>query len=199
MATKISKSAKTDLQLIESFKEGNEIAFSRLYNKYHDSMVFHFRKMVNDGNTAEELVIEAFTKVSSNLEKFNNETAVFSTWLFKLTQNLFIDKLRRKKEEALSITDLSVSDGETIEFEIPEYVTPETEMLKFERDAKINKVLDSLKNEEIAEVVKMRFFDNMSYEEIGQKLNKPISTVKTYLYRSKEILKKEFQKENISL
>jgi RNA polymerase sigma-70 factor (ECF subfamily) len=139
----ISKSAATDLELVEAIKseEGKkrEAAFNALFKKYNDSMVFHFRGLVkNDEEVARELVLEAFMKVNTNIEKFNKETAVFSTWLFKLTQNLFIDRLRKKKEETISLSDMATYDEEshTIEFDIAsEDGTPETEE-KIKEDTK---------------------------------------------------------------
>jgi RNA polymerase sigma-70 factor (ECF subfamily) len=203
----ISKSAATDLELVEAIKseEGKkrEAAFNALFKKYNDSMVFHFRGLVkNDEEVARELVLEAFMKVNTNIEKFNKETAVFSTWLFKLTQNLFIDRLRKKKEETISLSDMATYDEEshTIEFDIAsEDGTPETEILLKERNRKINNIINTMENPELSEVVKMRFFDGMSYEEISATTGKPLGTVKAFLHRAKLLLKNDFEKANISL
>lgn len=203
----ISKSAATDLELVTAIKEAEgrkkEAAFNALFKKYNDSMVFHFRGLVkNNEEVARELVLEAFMKVSTNIEKFNQETAVFSTWLFKLTQNLFIDRLRKKKEDVISLSDMATYDEEshTIEYDIAsEDGTPESEILLKERNKKVNTIINAMENPELAEIVKMRFFDGMSYEEIVVATGKPLGTVKAFLHRAKQVLRKDLERANVSL
>jgi RNA polymerase sigma factor (sigma-70 family) len=202
----LSKSAMTDLELVKAIQSDDkfvsEKAFSKLFKKYHDSMLFHFKKYIKDEEVAKELILEAFTKVSTNLEKFDEETAVFSTWLFKLTQNLFIDRMRKKKEDVVHLADMANYDEEShaIEFEIecPDG-TPESRMLDKERNKKINEIINAMENKELAKVVKMRFFEGMSYEEISKKTDKPLGTVKAFIFRAKAVLKKEFEKANICM
>lgn len=202
----ISKSATTDLELVEAIKSEDrrtaEKAFETLYKKYHDSMLFHFRGLVKDEEVAKEIVLEAFMKVSTNLEKFNQETAVFSTWLFKLTQNLFIDRMRKKKEDVVYLTDLATFDEEShaIEYEIKSTDnTPEMKMIAAEKNRKVNDIINAMDNKELIEVVKMRFFEGMSYEEIAKATSKPLGTVKAFLFRAKQILRKEFEKAKVNL
>jgi RNA polymerase sigma factor (sigma-70 family) len=202
----LSKSAATDLELVKAIQSddqfASERAFNKLFKKYHDSMLFHFKKYIKDEEVAKELILEAFTKVSTNLEKFDEETAVFSTWLFKLTQNLFIDRMRKKKEDVVHLADMANYDEEShaIEFEIecPDG-TPESRMLDKERNKKINEIINAMENKELAKVVKMRFFEGMSYEEISKKTDKPLGTVKAFIFRAKAVLKEEFEKANICM
>jgi RNA polymerase sigma-70 factor (ECF subfamily) len=202
----ISKSAATDLELVKAIKNENkavsEKAFNELYKKYHDSMLFHFKGLVKDEEVAQELVMEAFMKVNVNLEKFNHETAVFSTWLFKLTQNLFIDRMRKKKEDVMYLSDMATYDEESraIEYEIASTdSTPENKMLVSERNRKINEIINSMENKELSKVIKMRFFEGMSYEEISMETGKPLGTVKAFIFRAKIILRKEFENAYISM
>jgi RNA polymerase sigma factor (sigma-70 family) len=203
----LSKSATKDLQLVNAIRGENRVeserAFSSLFNKYHDSMLFHFKGLVGgDEEIARELVSQAFIKVSSNIEKFNEESAVFSTWLFTMTKNLFIDNLRKKKESLVSITDLSSFDEEShiVEYDvISEDGNPEEKMLERERNKKMNEIISSMKNVELREVVKMRYFDGLSYEQISEQTARPIGTVKAFLFRSREILRDEFTKCGISM
>lgn len=206
MKRKISKSATTDLELVEVIKgedkKASKKAFNALYKKYHDLMLFQFKGLVKDEEVAKELVLEAFVKANANLEKFNQEAAVFSTWLFKLTQNLFIDKMRKKKEDVVFLSDLASFDEEShvIEYEInSEDGTPESTLIATERNKKINDIINAMSNKEMSGVIKMRFFKGMSYEEISKTIGKPLGTVKAFLHRAKYILKKEFVKANISL
>jgi len=202
----MSKSAKADLELVEAIKaktgRKSEEAFSAIYKKYHDSMLFHFRSLGRDEETAKELVLEAFVKMNNNLDKYNEEVSAFSTWLFKLTQHIFIDNLRKKKDDCLLISDLAITDDEnhTVEFEVADADgTPEDKMLTVEKNRRINNIINAMENKELAEVIKMRFFGGMSYEEISQETGKPIGTVKAFLFRAKQILREEFVKADIAL
>jgi RNA polymerase sigma factor (sigma-70 family) len=163
-------------------------------------MVYHFRGLVKNEDSARELVIEAFEKVSSNIEKFNIETANFSTWLFRLTQNLFIDKLRKRKLDVVSLTELEYYDEEnnTIEHKVccPDE-TPESSLLTYERDLKMEKIINSLSNKMLAKIIKMRYYEELSYKEIAEQNDCSVGTVKTMLFRAKEVLKKEFVKHAI--
>lgn len=208
----MSKNAEADLELVEAIKNENkrtsEKAFEKLFQKYHESMLFRFKELVEGEEVAEELVMDAFVKVSTNIEKFNAENAAFSTWLFKMTQNLFIDRMRREKKEKekiqfTSISRLSTLDKEsnTVEYNIPspETKTPEMEMLIAERNHKVNDAINSIENKELAMVLKMRYFEGMSYEEISEKTGKPLGTIKAFIFRAKEVLKQKLEKESVTL
>lgn len=164
-------------------------------------MLYHFKKLVkNNEDDAKELVLEAFEKMSLNIEKFNQETAVFSTWFFKLTQNIFIDRLRKKKEEVSCISDLAVYDNENnaTEFEVEgKEFTPEEELLRSEKNKKILEVINTIENKELVDVIMMRYFDGMSYDEISKATEKPLGTVKAFLFRAKGILKEKFIENKI--
>ncbi len=194
----ISKSAEEDLELIAAIKEEKGIAaeraYSKLFKKYNDSMTFFFRKHTKDEQAAKELVLEAFAKASASIEKYDSESAVFSTWMFKLTRNLFIDSLRKKKEETVSLSDFvhEVEENTPFEYEIPDFTTPEDRIITSEKSKRIASVVNNMKNKELAELIRMRYFDGMSYEKMSIATGKPLGTIKVSLFRAKEILRKEF-------
>lgn len=202
----ISKSAATDLELVNAIKSENKVisekAFSELYKKYHNSMLLHFKGLIKDKEDVNDLVMEAFAKMSDNLEKFNDEAAVFSTWFFKLTRNLFIDRMRKEKRNVAFLADMATYDEESnaIEYAIPSPDSnPENKMLVAERNREINEIINSMENKELSMFVKMRFFEGMSYEEMSRETGKPLGTVKAYIFRAKIVLKEEFKKANISM
>ena len=193
----LSSSAQTDFELVEAIKEGDKKAFEILYNKYFEALKFRFGGLMKDESIVEETINDAFVKLNSNIEKYNPAEGVFSTWLFTLTKNAFIDSSRRAKLDTVSITDLApVSDSISFEERAIEYSfkdtggTPETKILDKERAKKLNAVIDSLKPE-VAEVVKMRYFFGMSYKEICENTGKCESAIKIMLFRAKENMKKE--------
>lgn len=210
METKeLSKSAKADLELVEAIRKGDEKAFEKIFNKYYDSLLFKFSGLANDEEDAKELVLDAFIKLNTNLEKFDSNTAAFSTWIFKLTRNIFIDNSRSLEKRERNKTDclsklISVSDSQdSDENRGSEYHfksnddNPEARMLTKELYKKMDEIIDSMENKELSLVIKMSYFDGMSYQDIANEMNKPLGTIKAYLFRAKEILKKEFTKEGI--
>lgn len=202
----LSKTAKTDLELVNAMRTAgakeSERAFNKLYKKYHNSVLFHFKGLVNDDETAQELVNEAFLRVSKKIETFNSETAVFSTWLFRITKNLFIDKTRQKKDKAVFLSDLAVADGENhmIEFDLESHENnPEVDIIIKERNKEINIIIDDLKSENIKQVIRLRYFDGMSYDEIAIETGLPLGTIKAFLFRARQELKERFKSANIEL
>jgi RNA polymerase sigma-70 factor (ECF subfamily) len=200
----ISKSAMADLELINAIKNKNtraaEKAFSTLFKKYNNPLLFTFKGLIKDEEKARGLVLDAFIKINDNLEKFNENNAVFSTWLFKITQNLFIDCLRKKGENLVSLTDLASFDDEShiVEYGVPcKDGTPETKIISFERNQKIVEIIDSMENQDLATVIKLKYFEGHSYAKIAKITGKPEGTVKAFLYRAKQILKVEFERNNI--
>jgi len=206
---KLSKSASTDLELVNAIRtaDGREStrAFNKLFSKYHDAVLYHFRGLVNDEEVAQELVNDAFLKASQNLDKFNADTAAFSTWFFKLSKNVFIDRTRAKAAEArkgsvVSLSDLVVVDNESnsMEFnlECPDN-TPEKEIIVAERNKKIAEIISKINKPVIRKVLMMRFYDGMSYEEISDSINIPKGTVKGLLFRAKQVLKEKFEEAHI--
>lgn len=197
------KEVKTDLQLVNDIRGGNKIiaekAYAALYKRYYKSIVFHLRRSLRE-DLASEIATEAFTKMALNIDKFNTDTAIFSTWLFKITQNLTIDKMRRKKDIAISLTDMTTEDDEdnSKSFIIPTSdFNPEEKVIISERNEKIKKIVDSMENKELAYLIELRFFQGMSYEQISEYTQKPIGTIKAFIFRAKQILKTEFEKSKV--
>lgn len=202
---KTLKNAAADLELINIIRNENanrmesEKAFRILFNKYHDPMFFHFKNFIKDEEEAKELIMDVFQKLKKNLEKFEDEKK-FSTWLFTITKNIFIDHMRKGGARTTSLTDMAVVDSDGIvEYEITSLdETPEAKMIRNERNNKLNEIIDSLRNENIKIAIKMRYFENMSYEEIAKELDIPVSSVKSYLFRGKDLLRAKCEKANIN-
>ena len=201
----ISKSAQEDLLLVEAIKAGDKRAFDKVFKKYHDSMLFHFKILSKDEEDAKELVLDAFVKMSTNLEKFDSEACVFSTWFFKLTKNIFIDNLRKKRNQECSISSLTYN-SDTLEddnksskdiFFQSEDGNPESKLMDKEQNRKMNVIIDSLGNQNLIDAIKMRYYHNMSYDEIADAMGTTTTNVKTYIFRAKEVLKRELKEIGI--
>lgn len=186
--SKFSPRAHEDHQLVKRAVEGDQTAYGKLLSRYKDAIFFMVLKMVHNRDDAEDLTIEAFGKAFSNLEKYSPEYA-FSTWLFKIATNNCIDFIRKKRLETLSIDEPVETDkGEDYSYDLKaEGLDPEEDFIKKQRAVLMREILDKL-NPKYKMLIELRFFEELSYDEIAKKLSLPLGTVKAQLYRAKELL-----------
>jgi len=179
-----------DYQLIQSAIGGNQKAFGVLLNRYRDSVYYVILKMVNNPEDADDLTIEAFGKAFNKLDKYRPDYA-FSTWLFRIAINNSIDFIRKKRLQTLSIdAPISSKDdddsGYTRNIDSGD-LDPEERIIKDQRIHMTREVTDQL-NVKYRRLIEMRYFDEMSYEEIATELELPLGTVKAQLFRAKQLL-----------
>jgi RNA polymerase sigma factor (sigma-70 family) len=145
--------------------------------------------MVGNKDDADDLTIEAFGRAFKRLHQYTPNFA-FSTWLFKIASNNAIDHLRKKKQgDAFSLDTKYVNEegqqlSQNIKSSTPD---PEEHYMKKQKIELLNDVVDKLKPK-YKELVVMFYYQEMSHEEISQKLNLPIGTIKAQLFRAREFL-----------
>ena len=105
---------KTDLKLVQEIKEGNVEAFDKLYEKYYSIILRFYKSNIKNSAEAEDFATEAIVKCYNNINKFSEDSAAFSTWMFAIARNLFIDKLRKRKLETSPLQDITTSEGDVI-------------------------------------------------------------------------------------
>ena len=185
----LSEKAQKDYELVQrATNNKDEQAFSDLMEKYKDPIYYMLLKMVKNRDDADDLTLEAFGKAFNKLNQYTPNFA-FSTWLFKIATNNCIDFLRKKKKNVMSIDNrVSNNDGDEFMFEIKsDGMTPEEIAVNEQKIKLIRKFVKKLKPRyEI--LVEMRYFKEMSYEEISVELNLPLGTVKAQLFRAREFL-----------
>ena len=185
----LSEKAQKDYELVlRATKNKDQQAFSDLMDKYKDPIYYMLLKMVNNNDDAEDLTLEAFGKAFNRLNQYTPNFA-FSTWLFKIATNNCIDFLRKKKKNVMSIDNrVSNNDGEEYMFEIKsDGMTPEQIAMNEQKIQLMRQYVKKLKPRyEI--LVELRYFKEMSYEEISTELNLPLGTVKAQLFRAREFL-----------
>jgi RNA polymerase sigma-70 factor (ECF subfamily) len=187
MFSELSNRAKQDYVQVQQALNGDQQAYAGLLGRYWDSVYFMLLKMVHNKDDAEDMTIEAFGKAFKNLDTYEPEYA-FSTWLFKIANNNAIDHLRKQRTKTISIDN----QGRDSEDEIPvqlqsDFADPEEEMIRKQKTDLLLAVVDQLKPR-YNELVKLRYFSQYSYEEIAEKLNLPLGTIKAQLFRAKELL-----------
>ena len=185
----LSEKAQKDYELVvKATKNNDQQAFSDLMDRYKDSIYFMLLKMVNNKDDAEDLTIEAFGKAFNSLKQYTPNYA-FSTWLFKIASNNCIDFLRKKKKKILSIDNsIENKDGDEIAIELKSDArTPEQETIRDQKIEVMRTYVKKLKPR-YETLVEMRYFKEMSYEEISTELGLPLGTVKAQLFRAREFL-----------
>jgi RNA polymerase sigma factor (sigma-70 family) len=186
-----SERSKDDFQLVQSAINGtNPRAFERLLIKYKDSVYYLILKMVNNREDSEDLTMEVFEKIFTNISHYNSQWA-FSTWLYKSATNHAIDFLRKKRLEITSIDESRTNEkGDKLDrsFKIAsEAMTPEEVLIKQQRVEHMQETLAKLAPK-YKQLIEMRYFQELSYEEIAEQLNIPLGTVKAQLFRAKDFL-----------
>ena len=185
----LSEKAKYDFELVKrALENSDQSAYAELMDRYRDAIYFMLLKMVNNRDDADDLTIEAFGKAFKRLEQYTPSFA-FSTWLFKIATNNCIDFIRKKKIHLLSI-DKKLNDGEGGEMSIDLQsgdLDPEEILIKQQKIKLMREVVVKLKPR-YRQLVEMRYFQELSYEEIADELDIPLGTVKAQLFRAREFL-----------
>ncbi|HRF76604.1 MAG TPA: sigma-70 family RNA polymerase sigma factor [Chitinophagales bacterium] len=183
----LSDRAREDMELVEKARKGDQYAYSVLMARYKDSINFMLLKMVHNRDDADDLTIEAFGKAFLHLEKYTPDFA-FSTWLFKIALNNAIDFIRKKKLKTLSLDDENDESSKYVFSKIKtSALDPEESIIKDQRAGIMRTILDEL-NPKYKTLIEMRYFEELSYEEIAEKLNMPLGTVKAQLFRARNFL-----------
>lgn len=184
-----SASKLEDYDLIDNAIKGDQSAYDRLMKKYYKLVYNLIYRMIYNKEDVEDLTQEAFIKAFNSLEKFDHQFA-FSTWLYKIASNNCIDYLRKKKLNTISIDKEIDSEDEDLRFEIPDNdYKPDRNILDTEKKKILEDAIASLP-EKYKTVILLRHQDEMEYEEIAQKLNIPLGTVKAHIFRGRELLNK---------
>ena len=171
--------------------EGDQFAFGALMEKYRKPIFFTILKMVNNREDADDLTLECFTKAYKNIHKYDDSYA-FSTWIFKIASNGAIDFIRKKRIETTSIDrKIGGEDGEggtslanTLS---DDKLDPEEEIIRTQRSDKLQDLVASM-DPKYGELIKLRHFEELKYDEIVERTGLPIGTVKVRLSRAKKLL-----------
>ena len=194
LGANLSEKAQKDYVIVcRARDEKDEKAYAELMGKYRDSIYFMMLKMVKNGDDADDLTIEAFGKAFNRLHQYVPKYA-FSTWLYRIATNNCIDFIRKKKMVTLSI-DKTMDDGEggSMGFEIKsENLNPEEKFVRKQKIRIMREIVDQLKPR-YRELVVLRYFRELSYDEIAEETDLPLGTVKAQLFRAREQLYKLMQ------
>jgi RNA polymerase sigma-70 factor (ECF subfamily) len=184
----LTEKGKKDLELVHLAQQGDQAAFAELMGKYRDSIYFMVNKMVRNTDDAEDLTIEAFGKAFMRINQYSPDYA-FSTWLFKIASNNCIDFIRKKRIKVTSMdSGISTSDGSIMYVEAEsQTLDPSEHMMQKQKVNAMREVVSKLKPR-YRELIELRYFEELSYEEIANELDLPLGTVKAQLFRARDFL-----------
>ena len=189
MKKQFSEKALQDFQLIDqAVNEQDEQAYAMLMERYKKPVYHMILKMVRNVDDAEDLTIEAFTKAFKNLYKFKKDYT-FSTWLFRIATNNSIDFIRKKKLDTMSLnTGYQDESGANVTIDVKDKnLDPQEEAIKAQKIELIQLFVTKLPAK-YQRLVRLRYFKELSYEEIARELEAPLGTVKAQLHRARELL-----------
>lgn len=168
---------------IKKAKENDQIAFSFLLDTFwNDVYGFQLKRTANE-NDAEDITIQTFAKAFDKISTYN-EDYKFKTWLITISKNIHIDLVRKQKK---SIRNTS-KDNDANYFDIiDDSPTPEYKIITEQNLAQLLRDIKKLKPP-YQEVINLRFFQELSYKEISEILNEPMTNVKVKLLRAKKLL-----------
>lgn len=173
---------KTDSEHIDKAKNGDQNSFTFLLNNYWLYVYNYLLDKINNEDEAEDIAIKSFAKAFEKINTYNDKFT-FKTWLITIAKNLYIDELRKKK----TIT-VSINKNEDKIFEIEDQ-TPSIED-KIITEQNLNQLLKNIKKlkPHYQEIIQLRYFKELSYIEISDSLNEPMSNVKVKLLRARKLL-----------
>ncbi|MCB1056708.1 MAG: sigma-70 family RNA polymerase sigma factor [Acidobacteria bacterium] len=179
-----------DEQLVAAVLAGRQDDFGELVRRYQGRLVNYLFRIVHNTEEAHDLAQEVFFKVYLALDSFDPRYR-FSTWLFRVAQNAAIDFLRKRRLKVVSINRLDGETGEPQEWELPSPDRgPYGDLRNTERGGAIEGAIEELPWE-YRELILMRHYGELSYDDIASLKEMPLGTVKNKLFRGRQMLKQK--------
>ncbi len=164
---------------LERARAGDEGAFALLVERYQRPVFTLCYRMLGDADEAEDAAQEAFLKAYRNLRRYDPQRK-FLNWLLTISANGCVDRLRRRRLQRLPLGRLRLADPKP---------GPEAKAIAHEQEAAVRRLLDGLAPRD-REALVLRYWHEMSYEEIAQVMNTSVSSVKSRLHRAKKAMAK---------
>lgn len=177
-----------DAKLVADVLAGRQDRFSGLVERYQGRLVNYLFRMLRNYEEANDLAQDVFIKIYQALDRYDPKYK-FSTWLFRVAQNAAIDKIRKRRLQLVSM-DRPTDDDDDRGWEFPsDDPDPYADLRNTERGVAIQEAIEGLPWE-YRELIVLRHFGEMTYDEIAQLKEMPLGTVKNKLFRARQLLKK---------
>jgi len=179
-----------DVLYVEAALKGDKEAFSFLIDKYQ-KQIFHFvYQFFRDYHLSLEITQEAFLRAFKFLHTYKPGKK-FSTWLYSIAKNLCIDEMKRNSRATLlPIDDTKYRNSPPDSYSrLYHHKDPDTAMIQSEKNNALLEAIGKLP-EKYRVVITLCYFEEMTYEEISEIVEMPLSTVKVRIFRAKKKLLK---------
>jgi RNA polymerase sigma-70 factor (ECF subfamily) len=168
---------------LELARQGDKVAFGKLIEAYQGPVYNLAYRMLSNSGEAEEAAQEAFIRAFTRLESYN-PAHKFSTWLLSITSNYCIDQLRKRRALLLSIDEpLPPHPALSADQE----KRPESQLIMNEQQAMVQSLLEELAPD-YRQAVVLRYWHELSYEEIAEMMDTTVSAIKSRLFRARKQL-----------
>ncbi len=178
-----------DRALVAAILQGDSDLFAQLMRRYEKRIVNYVYRITHRYEDAHDLAQEVFVKVYLALDRYDPKYQ-FSTWIFRIAQNSAIDALRKKGVSEVSLTRNDDDEGQGgKEREFADVgVSPYRDLKNKQLSSAIDHAVDQLPVE-YRELIQLRHFAELSYDEIADMKQLPLGTVKNKLFRARNMLK----------
>ena len=182
-----------DQALVERAQKGEQKAFEMLMTKYQRRLVRLISRFVKDEHEVNDVVQESMIKAYRALANFRGESA-FYTWLYRIGINTAKNFLASSGKQPFISTEAANEDGDIMDLsdQIADHHTPEAEMINREILQTVETTIAQLPDD-LKKAITLREMDGMSYEEIAQIMDCPIGTVRSRIFRAREVIAKELR------
>lgn len=181
-----------DADLVKRVQAGDSTAFDILVQKYQHKVVNLVGRFVSDQAECQDIAQDAFIKAFRAINSFRGDSQ-FYAWLYRIAANTAKNFLasRARKSPAYSV---DVEDAEHFEGEsgLKEYANPENLLLTDEIRATIFRAIENLPDD-LKSAITLRELDGLSYEEIADVMDCPIGTVRSRIFRARDVIDKELR------
>ncbi len=185
-----------DLGLVKRAKSGDYQAFDLLVLKYQSRLISTAFKFVKDVQIAEDVVQDSFIKAYKALESFREDSS-FYTWIYRITVNTSKNFLVSKKRKS-ELLNSDLSEEASYEIEPVETYSPEDFLQATQLKKVITETIDQL-GEDTRTALTLRELDGLSYEQIAEVVNCPVGTVRSRIFRGREVIDEaisEYKQDN---
>ena len=174
-----------ETQWIQEVLAGNKQTYAHIINKYKNPLYATILRMTKNPHDAQDLVQEAFIKVYQQLGKYDN-TGSFSSWLYRVAINHCMDEFRKKRYK---MKQVEIDEGTVVNADHPEVI-----FLKKEKSRQLERLIATLPEDERM-IILLRYVNELSYQEISELVDAPLSTVRNKLHRAKKKMRETVKRE----
>jgi len=178
-----------DRALVARILEGDRDRFTELVRRYEKRLVNYVYRITHRYEEAHDLAQEIFVKVYLALDRYDPKYQ-FSTWLFRIAQNASIDALRKKSLPEVPLSRPTEDEPQKEREFADTGISPYRALKNKQLAAAIDKAVENLPPD-YRELIQLRHFAELSYEEIATMKKLPLGTVKKKLFRARNLLKNE--------